>query len=144
MIGFGENSHVLPFLYSDTNQFYLGHKKLIMISPAPPKFVKYTLENLFHSFLFEYNYICKLFLSDLKKSSYLNFIYKRNFTRKINKSRIIEKIKGYFSGNDLQNEQMYNFYESWLPIDHKMVKKRIEIYLIMNLFGFFISTLRLT
>jgi hypothetical protein len=51
--------------------------------------------------------------------------------RKISKSRIIEKIKRHFS-EDSQTEQIYNFYESWLTIDHKTVKQNKNNFI--NLF----------
>ena len=40
VIGFNENSHVLPFLHINTNQFYLNNKKTIMINLAPPQYFK--------------------------------------------------------------------------------------------------------
>ena len=40
VIGFDENSHILPLLESETNQFYMGHNKLIMVNPSQPKFIR--------------------------------------------------------------------------------------------------------
>ena len=40
VIAFNENCYVLPYLDSDTNQFYSGHEKLIMVNPAQPKYIR--------------------------------------------------------------------------------------------------------
>ena len=63
----------------------------------------------------------------LKQSSYLNLLYKWHSTRGMNKTKAIEYIKGKLNNKDLNTDQMYNFYESWLQIDPKMVFRYFKL-----------------
>ena len=51
----------------------------------------------------------------------LNFLYKRRLTRNICKNRVIETIKQTLTDKNLNENQMFNIYESWLPINEKTV-----------------------
>lgn len=51
----------------------------------------------------------------------LNFLYKRRLTRNVCKNRVIETIKQTLTDKNLNENQMFNIYESWLPINEKTV-----------------------
>lgn len=120
MIGFGENSHLIPFINQSIGNVYPGHKSVIMVNPAPPKFIRYSNRYCLELEL-EYQ-LNSVYLSNLKETGLERFLGDRDVTRGIYKRQIMKKLVKLREKSSLLNdEQLFNTYLSYKEINEKLV-----------------------
>lgn len=124
MIGFGENSTLIPFVSQAFGNTYPGHKSTVMVNPAPPNFIRYITEK--HRFLVSLLKDNFFYSSNLKETSLETYfgehdmtkgIYKKQITKKLVKSR--EQYNPTYKNTN--SDHLFNLYLTYKEINEKLV-----------------------